>query len=490
MKFTLGRARQRPAPQRRARVTLAILVADGARPDTLFRALDAGHLPALAALRRDGGAHVVTSVFPSVTGPAYIPFLMGLHPGEAGVPGIRWWDRAGTRAYAAGRARSYVGFEALRQDGDLVASHPTLFELAARPLAAMTPIGRGLRDGQRLDAGIASWPRMAWTHFRGDVRGWLALERELIDRVAARVVRDRPDLVFLGHPGIDKLSHQLGQEAPSVLDALRLVDETVARLRDDAARHGRPMRFLVVSDHGHAPVRAHEDLAGTVAALGHGVLAHPWTFAGGDDVAVMVSGNAMAHLHVELGRRDRPWWPALAARWEPLAAALLRREAVELLLLPHGPGRCEVRSRTGGRAMVERGAEGRFAYRTIDGDPLGLAAALGPSGAAERLDVDDAWALTRDTAYPDALVQVLALAGSSRAGDLIVSASPGWDLRSRWEPIPHVSSHGSLRAEHLLVPLLCSEPPRARPRRTTEVFRLARAACPAATAAPTSPRAG
>lgn len=465
-------------------MTLAILVADGARPDTLARAIDAGHLPALAALRRDGGAHVVTSVFPSVTGPAYIPFLMGLHPGKAGVPGIRWWDRAGTRAYAAGRARSYVGFEALRQDGDLVASHPTLFELAGRPLAAMTPIGRGLPDGQRLGAGLASWPRMAWTHFRGDVRGWLALERALVDRIAARVVRDRPDLVFVGHPGIDKLSHQLGHEAPPVLDALRLVDETVARLRDDAARRGRPMRFLVVSDHGHAPVRAHEDLAGTVAALGHGVLAHPWTFAGGADVAVMVSGNAMAHLHVELERRDRPWWPALARRWEPLAAALLARPAVELLLLPHGPDRCEVRSRAHGRALVERAADGRLAYRALDGDPLGLAAALDASASVAGLDAGAAWDLTRGTAHPDALVQVLALAGSARAGDLIVSAAPGWDLRARWEPIPHVSSHGSLRAEHLLVPLLRSEPPRAAPReaprRTTEVFAMARATMAAA----------
>ena len=463
-------------------MTLVILVADGARPDTLFGAIDAGHLPALAALRADGSAHTITSVFPSVTGPAYTPFLMGLHPGEAGVPGIRWWDRSGTCAYAQGNARSYAGFEALRQDGDLSPAHPTLFELAERPIAAFTPIGRGLRESQRLGAGIVSWPRVAWHHFRGDVQGWLQLERDLAARVCARVCArvdaERPDLVFLAHPGVDKLSHQLGQDSPGVLDALRVIDDTVARLQDDAARGGRAhtLEFMVVSDHGHSAVHSHEDLAGTVAALGHGVLAHPWTFAGGRDVAVMVSGNAMAHLYLELDRRERPRWPALKARWGSLVEALLAREAVDLLLLPHGPGVCEVRSRARGGAMVMRDAHGRYAYRPIDGDPLGLNAALGPSASLGALTADEAHDATFATTYPDSILQILALADSTRAGEIIVSAAPGWDLRARYEPVRHVSAHGSLHRDHLLVPLIMSRAMEAVPRRTIELFALARSA--------------
>ena len=459
-------------------MTLVIVVADGARPDTLFGAIDGGHLPALAALRAEGSAHTITSVFPSVTGPAYTPFLMGLHPGEAGVPGIRWWDRSGSRAYAHGNARSYAGFEALRQDGDLSLAHPTLFELAARPIAAFTPIGRGLRDPQRLGAGLAAWPRVAWHHFRGDVQGWLQLERDLAARVCARVDAERPDLVFLAHPGVDKLSHQLGQNAPDVLDALRVIDDTVARLRADAARRGRAhtLEFMVVSDHGHSAVHSHEDLAGTVAALGHGVLAHPWTFAGGRDVAVMVSGNAMAHLYLELDRRERPRWPALAARWGSLVEALLALEAVDLLLLPHGPGVCEVRSRSRGAAMVVRDAHGRYAYCTRDGDPLGLNEALGPSASLGALTASEVHDATFATTYPDSLVQILAIADSSRAGEIIVSATPGWDLRARYEPVRHVSAHGSLHRDHLLVPLIMSRALDAVPRRTVELFALARSA--------------
>ena len=470
-------------------MTLVMLVADGARPETLLGAIDAGHLPALAALRAEGSAHTITSVFPSVTGPAYTPFLMGLHPGTAGVPGIRWWDRSGARAYAHGNARSYVGFEALRQDGDLDPLLPTLFELAERPIAAFTPIGRGLRDSERLGAGIASWPRVAWHHFRGDVQGWLGLERDLAVRVCDRVDAERPDLAFLAHPGVDKLSHQLGQGAPEVLDALRVVDETVARLRSDAERRGRAhaLEFMVVSDHGHSAVHSHEDLAGTIAALGHGVLAHPWTFAGGRDVAVMVSGNAMAHLYLELDRRERPYWPALALRWDPLVDALLARDAVDLLLLPHGPGACEVRSRARGAAMVRRDARGRYAYRMSTGDPLGLATTLGASAALDALTADEVHDASIATVHPDSLVQILALADSTRSGEIIVSAAPGWALRARYEPVRHVSAHGSLHRDHLLVPLIMSHTPESPPRRTIELFALARASLSRRSRAAASP---
>ncbi len=455
-------------------MTVVILVADGARPDVLSAAMAAGRLPALEALCADGAAHVVTSVFPSTTGPAYVPFLMGIHPGEAGVPGIRWLDRAGGIAWAPRNARSYVGAEALLQDGDLARAHPTLFELAPMSLAALSPIGRGLAPGARLGASARWWPRLAWTHFRGDLAGWLRLERDLAGEFAARVDGEQPALAFFAHPGIDKLSHALGPDAPEVLDAYGNVDALVARLRRDAACRGRPLDLIIVSDHGHEPVARHDDLAQAVRDLGYGVLAHPWTFAGGDEVAVMVSGNAMAQLYLDPDTRERRWWPRLARRWERLADAMLAREAVELLLLPHAPHVCEVRSRAHGSAFVTREADGTLAYRPERGDPLRLAAAVGGSGAIDGLTDHEAWEATRDTPFPDSLVQVLALGGASRAGDLLLSAADGWDLRARWEPIPHRSTHGALRAAQMLVPLLTSFALPSAPRTTADVFGLAR----------------
>lgn len=456
-------------------MSLIILVADGARPDTLAAALDDGALPALARLRAEGGLHTVTSAFPSVTGPAYAPFLMGRYPGPVGLPGLRWFDRERRVASFPHYTRSYVGSEMRKVDGDLDPDAPTLFELAGPGLAALNVIGRGLQPRARLGRGVRFVSRAASTHFRGNVRGWLQIDREIGAELARRVIRDRPRVVFCALTGIDKTSHAEGHAAPVVRDAMRIVDATAALLRSELERAGEweDTHLWIVSDHGHSPVRQHEDLAGLLGHWGHGVIAHPWVFGRGRDVAVMVSGNAMAQLYLELDRRQRPWWPALAPRWEPLAGRLLARPSVDLLLLPHGVDRCEVRSAAGGCAFVERHGDGaamRYGYSPRDGDPLGL------GGALHGLDSSAAYDACEPTDYPDSLVQIAHLAGAARSGEMIVSAARDWDLRSRFEPIPHVSSHGALHREHMLVPLLMNHPAHRRPRRTVDVMPSALAA--------------
>ena len=279
-----------------------ILVADGARPDTLAAAMDANALPALGRLRAEGGMHVVTSVFPSVTGPAYAPFLMGRYPGPIGLPGLRWYDRARTAATFPLGARSYVGTEVRKVDRDLDPRAPTLFELTGSSLAAMSLIGRGLGARAREGHSLAFALRAARTHFSGDVRGWLALDRDIGARMAERIGRERPELAFCALASIDKVCHAAGHESAVVRDALRIVDGTVAHIRDDAERDGRweRMHLWIVSDHGHSAVRTHEDLAGLLTSWGLRVLAHPWIFGTRRNTAVMVSGNAMAHVYLEL----------------------------------------------------------------------------------------------------------------------------------------------------------------------------------------------
>ncbi|HEX6631381.1 MAG TPA: alkaline phosphatase family protein, partial [Gemmatimonadaceae bacterium] len=387
-----------------------ILVADGARPDALAAAMDDGTLPALARLRAEGAYHAVTSAFPSVTGPAYAPFLMGRYPGPIGLPGLRWFDRERRTASFPHYTRSYVGSEMRKVDRDLDPSAPTLFELTDSSLAALNVIGRGLRARHRLGRGARFVARAARTHFSGNVRGWLAIDREIGGQVVRRVLRDRPEVTFCALTGIDKTSHSEGHDAPVVRDAMRIVDETAAALREGLERAGTWERthLWIVSDHGHSPVAHHEDLAGLLQAWGHGTISHPWVFGRGRDAAVMVSGNAMAHLYLELDRRTRPWWPALAPRWEELAARLLARDSLDLLLLPHTPDRCEVRGRGRGSAFVERtgaGPEARYSYHPATGDPLGL------GGDLALLDEAAAYEACAATDYPDALVQIALLAG-------------------------------------------------------------------------------
>jgi len=140
-----------------------------------------------------------------------------------------------------------------------------------------------------------------------------------------------------------------------------------------------------------------------------------------------------------------------------------------LLLLPNEAHGCEVRSRNRGSAVVATDGT-RFSYRRQSGDPLGL------GGDLRRVDARGAYEATIDTDYPDGVVQIATIAAAPRAGDIILSAARDWDFRARYEPIPHVSSHGALHREHMLVPLVVNQPVAHTPRRTVDVMPSALAA--------------
>ena len=449
-----------------------VLLADGVRPDTLASAMASGALPSMRRLRDEGGTYELTTTFPSVTGPAYAPFLMGRYPGPIGLPGLRWFDRSRTVCRFPDYCRSYVGYQMGAVDGDLDASTPTIFEIVHDSVAALSVITRGLprhRQLARLD--VRSALRAAHTHFRGEVARWLDVDREISRTLLDHAADDAARFVFAAFTGVDKTSHAWGHEDPRVIDALRIVDDTVAGLREELeARDEWETTWLwITSDHGHSPVRSHEDLAQIVEDRGFRVMAHPWVFRPRTRAAVMVSGNAMAHIYLDLDRRERPFAAQLGDDARQLADHLLTRESVDLLLLPHDRRTCAVRSRRGD-AIVRRDAAGTYAYERGSGDPLGLGANLSHATAEAAHDA------TRQTDYPDALVQIASITASPRAGDIILSASRDWDFRARYEPIPHRSSHGALHREHMLVPLLSNRPLPAPPMRTVDLMPTALAA--------------
>src|SRR5205085_587709 len=169
---------QRPS----GKMSVIVLLADGARVDTVTGAIDAGDTPALARLRDEGGLHELTSTFPSVTGPAYTPFLMGRFPGSVGLPGLRWFDRSRSACSFPDYTRSYVGYQMRAVDRDLDPSAATIFELVPESVAALSVITRGLpRRRQLASLTPRSALRAARTHFRGDVKGWLHVDRDVSD---------------------------------------------------------------------------------------------------------------------------------------------------------------------------------------------------------------------------------------------------------------------------------------------------------------------
>ncbi len=447
---------------------LLLVVADGVRPDVLQAEIDAGRAPAMAALRTRGGMHCVTSSFPSVTGPAYIPFLMGRHPGAVGLPGLRWFDRARTLRWSPASARSYAGMDIWHLDHDVARESPTLFELARPSLSGMSMLGRGATAGNIGRSPLWS-VRAAIPHFRGDIHGWRTVERAATAAFLRKFAAARPLFSILAITSPDKYSHKFGGDSEPVREAIADIDQAIANATAIAREGGwaESLRIWVVSDHGHAPVSQHDDLQGWLESRSLRVLAHPRLHTRRPDVALMVGGNAMAHLYLDPASRTRNWWPAHAPRWESLHDALLTRAAVDLIAVATSPTAVRVSHATRGCAMIRvvpNANAARFAYDAGDGDPLQL------GGSFDALDDRDAWTLCAHSRYPDAIVQLLALCTAPRAGDLVLSAAEGWDLRSRYEPVAHVSTHGALLRDQMLVPLLLDGPVTRTPQRTADVM--------------------
>lgn len=423
-----------------------------------------GIVPSLSRMRDEGGMYTITSVFPSVTGPAYAPFLMGRFPGPIGLPGLRWYDRERKTSRLPGHSRSYVGVEMRLIDGDIDPSAPTIFDLVPSSIGALNMINRGLDQSDRIGYGLPFVMRTAKTHFSGKVGGWLSIDKYIAGKVAEQIRLKRPDFVFAALTGIDKISHSEGHSGAYVDQALKIVDDTVAEIRRDAEERGQwdVTHLWVVSDHGHSPVVQHDDLAGFMGRMGFKTIAHPFVYSPRAEAAVMVSGNAMAHIYLDLASRERPYLPTMSEKWQPVRDALLARESVDLMIVPIAPGACEIHAHRRGHARMDW-SDNHISYTPIKGDPLTL-------GFQYNLTLEEAYDLTFPTDYPDSLVQISRISDSPRSGEIILSAARDWDLRAKYEPIPHCSSHGALHRDHMLVPLLMNKPAHSKPRRTVDVM--------------------
>jgi hypothetical protein len=429
-----------------------LILIDGARPDVLHSLLDRGDLPHLARwVIEPGGITTGTTVFPSTTGVAYIPLLFGRYPGALDIPGIRWLDRAGAAAGALGRwraARSYCGPQAGWINRD-IAPAPSMFDLIGESLAVCTPITRGLRPGAHLMP-LARAALGASAHYLGT---YAALDRAVAAAWLATVAQPWRFL-FVVFPGPDGFTHLHDPWHPTVLESFRRIDRALGRFVALARRRGELPAFFVTSDHGASPVRKHCDLAIELERWGVPTLRHPLhLWRRGAQAAVMVSGNACAHVYFTSGDSD------LTAR--------LVRQLVELPAVQLGA----FRDPRGGVIVARGSCRGRLSeegnsirYEPWLGDPLGL-------GTVDlTLDDRDMLERSRGAGLPDAPRQILQLFRSARAGDLVLAAAPGADFRGPWEVPAHRSGHGSLLAEHMQVPIAASIPLPAMALRTVDLM--------------------
>jgi hypothetical protein len=409
-----------------------------------------------------GGLRVGTSVFPSTTGVAYIPFLYGRYPASAGVPGIRWLDRieaAGSWRAQWRAARSYCGVQAGWINSD-VAPGPSMFDLIPESIAICTPLTRGLgRGAHRIPLRRAMLGGAA--HYIGT---YGALDRAVANAWLAAA--DEPwRFLFVVFPGIDGVTHLKDPFHPAVLEGYRLADRALGAFVARARTRGAMPALFVAADHGASAMKEHCDVAVLLEQWGIPTLRHPvHVWRSGARAATMVSGNASVQLYFD-PRSGRPTPRTEGEIPETLWERFLALPAVRLAAC-RGDTEGDVIVRTEhARARVTE-ANGTIQYLPIAGDPLGLGM------VPLTLDDREMLARSRETDLPDAPRQLLQLFSCARAGDLVLAARPGADFRGPWEVPEHKAGHGSLIAEHMEVPIACSVPmpSPAEPLRTVDLM--------------------
>jgi arylsulfatase A-like enzyme len=263
-------------------------------------------------------------------------------------------------------------------------------------------------------------------------------------------------------PAVDELGHRFGPLCDESYEAYRRFDRCLGRVFDALARLGRADRTLVVvtSDHGQSSTHTHVDIDAVVRQVYPNTLAYPelWRRGLGADAAVMVSGNAMANVYVRgrSGWGERPDFDDDGTQAGELRRRLCEHEAVDHVLYRGSVGGAPahvVASRTGRDVIrvasgdaASSGPGTMLTWSSVGGSPLGLPPITQP------MDGDGVHAATRAGAYPDAPWQIARFFSSPRAGDLVVCARSGFDLRARFEYQPHNGSHGGLGREHMAIP--------------------------------------
>jgi hypothetical protein len=440
---------------------LVLAVIDSLKPEMLERAVAEGRAPALAALL-ERGVYVpdCVSTFPSVTPVATSTIATGVGPDRHHVPSINWFHRGESRYVEYGSS-----FQAARAFGVLRSLHDTVYNLNMSHLS---------RDVETLferleDAGLRT-AGTTWLIYRGRTRHeiatdgvysrlaraggfrhavWGPTELFYADLYASRktgcrstlgmpgqrdqhtgcvgahlVDNDLFDFMVFSLPDNDTYSHKHGpyKQVTSIATA----DRALERIMHAG---GGPDAFLeehaviVMSDHSQTPVEDRLNLARLLDGL---------RVLGPSEPA-----GAVADVAACPGSRSAMVYVLDPDRREQLLPEVLRslRGAEGIDLVVHREGdegvvwseRGELRFAPGGELADVRG--GRW---SVEGDP-----------AAVSLEIEDGRVSSRT--YPHALARLWSALDCPSAGDVLVSAEPGYEFVD-WGGADHVGggSHGSL----------------------------------------------
>lgn len=488
---------------------LVLAYVDSLRTDMLRATIAEGRAPTLSRLVKRGTLiDDCVSSFPSVTPVASAEMVTGVAADRHWIPGMNWYHRVERRyveyGSSIGATRAFGFFRSLHDlvyNMNLAHLNPraeTVFEtLDDRGLAtASTPFliyrGRHRHDvslagltGRAVDAGLLKFHYGTWGPkelFYGDLYSSMETPCKATNVPGRRdpysaccaaelIARDRFDFLLLSFPDNDNYSHRYGPlESGDSIERVDLAMAEVVRAAGGVEKFLQRYALILVADHAHTEVDTELDLIGWMRER--------WRVLGPSDdqpekaeLAVSPTSRA-AHIYL----LDASGGQAeVAVRHREAREDAASLDGVELVAwtedangypIVGSPDRMAVPGRDT-TAVVQRYGR-RFEFRP---DPAGVLR-RDASGSREtvRDRRGDRWLIHGDPdaleatveagritapTYPDALSRLWNAAHCPHAGDILVSAAPGFECID-WGGVSHVpgGSHGSLRREDSEGPLL------------------------------------
>ena len=432
---------------------LVLAVIDGLAPSARERAVSDGRTPTLAGLR-DRGVCIddCIAAFPSVTPVCTASIVTGAGPEEHRVPAMCWYLRSEERYVDYGSS-----FQASRTFGIGRCLTDTIYNLNLAHLSPRTPTVFELLDDNDVRTAGTTFLMYRGRH-RHAATGETALARLAVwgprelfyaDLFASRetgcksqlglpgarddhagcvgaflIEHDLCDFLLLSLPDNDSHSHRTGPEGQ--VDSLALADAQLARVVDAGGGLDEFLSehaMIVMADHSHSEISARVSMQD-----------------GFGDLRVLQPNDP----------RPEEAQVALCPGWRSAMVYAIDPERPERVVRAaeraarRMPGVDLVMRRAGEEAVVhsQRG-ELRFAPgsgpRDLDGRSWSFEGELDAVGAR----VQDG--VLRSDDYPDPLARVWSALQCENAGELLISAAPGYEFTD-WGGVDHVGggSHGSL----------------------------------------------
>jgi hypothetical protein len=459
---------------------LVLAVIDGVRTAMLERAVASDRAPAIKRLMEEGVyLDDCVSAFPSVTPVCAATISTGASVDRHLIPSMNWYDRGDERyveygsSFSASRAfgiqRSLTDtvynlnlshlsrgvetvFESL-DDADVRTAGTTYLIYRGRhrhDAASERALGR-LVTATILPHGVWGPRELFYADLfasrRTGCRGALGMPGARDEQTgcvgAYMIEHDLFDFLLFSLPDNDTHSHKRGPHAQ--VASLSLADRQLERLMHAAGGADAFLEdhaVIVVSDHSHSMVEAHIDLDGAFGDLR--VLQPADRRADEAELAVCPAQRAAMVYLLDPERRGE-----LTAQ---AAEAAKKVEGVDLVI--HRRGEEAVVWSARGELRFSPGED----FADLRGRRWSAAGELSALGARVREGVFSS------VDYPDALGRVWAALSCETAGDVLLSATPGWEFLD-WGGQGHVGggTHGSLhRSDSESMLLWCGTGPGSR----------------------------